>query len=144
VSAEPLAFVPVECITRAILVLRGHKVLLHSEPATLYGVVTKRLNEQVRRNRERFPEDFMFQLTAEELDSLRPQTATSKAAPQGPDGRRYLSDAFTEHGEKDTAPVKRGSVPKFLQQMERIQCVPKGHQRFVMQRIDTVLAQRDR
>jgi hypothetical protein len=97
-AAKSLALVPVEHITRAILVLRGHKVLLDSELAALYGVTTKRFNEQVRRNRERFPEDFMFQLTAEELDSLRSQTATSKAAPQGRGGRRYLPYAFTEHG----------------------------------------------
>jgi ORF6N domain-containing protein len=89
-SAKSLALVPVEHITRAILVLRGHKVLLDTELAALYGVTTKRFNEQVRRNRERFPEDFMFQLTAEELTSLRSQTATSKAAPQGRGGRRYL------------------------------------------------------
>ena len=58
------------------LVLRGPKVLLGTELATLYGVSTKRFNEQVRRNRERFPLDFMFQLTAEELESLRSQIAT--------------------------------------------------------------------
>ena len=97
-SDKSLPLVPVEHITRAILVLRGHKVLLDSELAALYGVTTKRFNEQVRRNRERFPEDFMFQLTAEELDSLRSQTATSKAEPQGRGGRRYLPYAFTEHG----------------------------------------------
>ncbi len=97
-SAKFLTLVPVEHITRAIVVLRGHKVLLDSELAALYGVTTKRFNEQVRRNRARFPEDFMFQLTPEELDSLRSQIATSKAAPQGRGGRRYLPYAFTEHG----------------------------------------------
>ena len=98
VSANPLALAPVEDITRVIRVLRGHKVLLDTELATLYGVTTKRFNEQVRRNNERFPADFMFQLTAEELASLRSQNATSKAPPQGRGGRRYLPYAFTEHG----------------------------------------------
>ena len=62
---------PTERIERSILLIRGHKVLLDVDLAALYGVPTKRLNEQVRRNRARFPEDFMFQLTAEEVTSLR-------------------------------------------------------------------------
>jgi hypothetical protein len=95
-QAKSLALVPVEHITRAILVLRGHKVLLDSELAALYGVSTKRFNEQVRRNRERFPADFMFQLTAEELASLRSQIATLKGG-RG-QHRKYLPYAFTEHG----------------------------------------------
>jgi ORF6N domain-containing protein len=60
VQAKHPAPVPVQDITRAILVLRGHKVLLDAELAALYGVSTKRFNEQVRRNRKRFPADFMF------------------------------------------------------------------------------------
>ena len=92
------ALVPVENITRAILVLRGHKVLLDTELAALYGVSTKRFNEQVRPNRNRFPADFMFQLTPEEQRSLRSQFATSKTAPSGRGGRRYSPYAFTEHG----------------------------------------------
>ena len=71
--ANPKSLLPTEEITRAILVLRGHRVLLDSELATLYGATTKRFNEQVRRNRRRFPADFMFQLTAEESSSLRSQ-----------------------------------------------------------------------
>jgi hypothetical protein len=62
-----------EHIARSILVLRGQRVLLDTELADLYGVTTKRFNEQVRRNRERFPADFMFQLTAEEAEALRSQ-----------------------------------------------------------------------
>ncbi len=85
-----------EHITRSILVLRGQRVLLDTELADLYGVTTKRFNEQVRRNRERFPADFMFQLTAEEAEALRSQIATSKTSGRG--GRRYLPYAFTEHG----------------------------------------------
>ena len=80
-------------IEEQILLLRGEKVLLDTVLAKLYGVSTKRLNEQVRRNRERFPTDFMFQLTAEETDALRSQSATSIRG-----GRRYLPYAFTEHG----------------------------------------------
>ena len=78
--ANPKSLLPTEEITRAILVLRGHRVLLDSELATLYGATTKRFNEQVRRNRRRFPADFMFQLTAEESSSLRSQFATLKLA----------------------------------------------------------------
>jgi len=81
----------------SILALRGHKILLDTELARLYGVPTKRLNEQVRRNRERCPEDFMFQVSIEEFEALRSQFATSNAAP-GRGGRRYRPYAFTEHG----------------------------------------------
>jgi hypothetical protein len=85
-----------EHITRAIHVLRGHRVLLDAELAALYGVTIKRFNEQVRRNRQRFPADFMFQLTAEESDSLRSQFATLKN--RRGQHRKYLPYAFTEHG----------------------------------------------
>jgi hypothetical protein len=96
--ASAKALVPTEDITRAILVLRGHRVLLDAELAALYGVTTKRFNEQVRRNRKRFPEDFMLQLNAPEAAALRSQIATSNAPPRGRGGRRYLPYAFTEHG----------------------------------------------
>ncbi len=86
---------PTERIERSILLIRGHKVLLDVDLAALYGVPTKRLNEQVRRNRARFPEDFMFQLTAEEVTYLRSQFATSN---KGRGGRRYAPYAFTEQG----------------------------------------------
>lgn len=78
-----------------ILVLREQKVILDHDLAELYGVPVKRLNEQVKRNRERFPADFMFRLSLEENDALRSQTATSKT---GRGGRRYAPYAFTEHG----------------------------------------------
>lgn len=91
---KPVA-VPVEHITQSILILRGQRVLLDSDLAVLYGVTTKRFNEQVRRNLERFPVDFMFQVTAEELTRLRSQIATSKP---GRGGRRYSPYVFTEHG----------------------------------------------
>jgi len=87
--------VPIEVIERRILFVRGHKVMLDSHLAELYQVPTKRLNEAVKRNMARFPEDFMFQLTTEETDSLRSQFATSN---EGRGGRRYLPFVFTEQG----------------------------------------------
>jgi hypothetical protein len=87
--------VPLAEIERHILTLRGQKVMLDGDLAALYGVPTKRLNEQVRRNLGRFPQDLMFQLSAEEASALRSQTATSKP---GRCGRRYPPYAFTEHG----------------------------------------------
>jgi phage regulator Rha-like protein len=78
-----------------ILVLRGSRVILDSELAELYGVQVKRLNEQVRRNAERFPQDFMFQLSPNEHENLRSQFATSSSSHGG---RRHRPYAFTEHG----------------------------------------------
>jgi len=75
------ALTRIENIARAILVLRGHRVLLDAELAALYGVTTARLNQQVRRNCQRFPTDFLFELTAEEFSSLMLQNATSKSMP---------------------------------------------------------------
>jgi hypothetical protein len=82
----------VEDITRAILVLRGRQVLLDAELAVLYGVTRRRLNEQVRRNRKRFPDDFLFELTTEEFANLKSRFATSSWG-----GRRKRPLAFTEH-----------------------------------------------
>ena len=84
----------------SIFVLRGQRVMLDSDLAMLYGVTTKRFNEQVRRNAERFPADFMFRLTNQELAILRSQFATSSSSPGRPTwgGSRYLPHAFTEHG----------------------------------------------
>ncbi len=86
----------IERVDRTIRVLRGQKVILDSDLAALYGVNTKRLNEQVKRNPARFPPDFVFSLTADEHAALRSQDATSKASGRG--GRRHLPYAFTEHG----------------------------------------------
>lgn len=77
-----------------IIRLRGQAVILDSDLAALYGVTVKRLNEQVKRNQDRFPEDFVFQLTENEWKNLRSQSATSR----GHGGRRYMPFAFTEHG----------------------------------------------
>ena len=83
-----------EDVSHRILTIRGHRVMLDVDLAELYGVATKRLNEAVRRNGARFPEDFMFQLAAGEAECLRSQFATSN----GRGGRRYLPYAFTEQG----------------------------------------------
>jgi len=88
--------IPAERIERAILLIRGHKVMLDADLAALYGVTTFNLNKAVKRNIDRFPDDFMFQLTAEEANALRFQIGMSK--PQGRGGRRYLPYAFTEQG----------------------------------------------
>jgi hypothetical protein len=88
--------VPVERITQAILVLRGQRVLLDAELAALYGVTTKRLNEQVKRNRDRFPEDFTFRLSLVELAAVnRSQLATGSQKHRDP---KFAPFAFTEHG----------------------------------------------
>ena len=78
-----------------ILILRHQRVILDSDLAELYGVPVRQLNQQVKRNRERFPADFMFQLTPKEDKSLRSQIVISK---KGRGGRRYPPYAFTEHG----------------------------------------------
>ena len=85
--------IPVESIVSKILVVRSEKVLLDKDLAELYGVETKRLKRAVRRNINRFPKDFMFQLTEKEFDSLRSQFGTSSWG-----GTRYLPMAFTEQG----------------------------------------------
>jgi hypothetical protein len=90
----------VEDIARAILVLRGRRVLLDAELAVLYGVTTRRLNEQVRRNRKRFPHDFLFELTTEEFANLKSRFATSSWG-----GRRKRPLAFTEHGAIQAATI---------------------------------------
>ena len=87
--------VPIEQIQESILLIRGKKVMLDADLAQLYGVSTKRLNEQVKRNRDRFPVDFMFQLNPAEVNNLRSHFATSK---KEHGGRRYAPYAFTEHG----------------------------------------------
>lgn len=83
-------------LTARIRVFRGQRVLLDSDLAELYAVETRRLNEQVRRNVARFPADFVFQLTADEYQALRSQTATLNSG-RG-QHRKYLPYAFTEHG----------------------------------------------
>jgi|ERR1039458_2925246 hypothetical protein len=89
------AVIPVERIAARIYLIRGEKVMVDSDLAELYGVPTSRLNEQVKRNIERFPKDFAFQLTGGEFDALMSQIAISNI---GRGGRRKLPWVFTEHG----------------------------------------------
>jgi phage regulator Rha-like protein len=86
---------PAFAVESRILILRHQRVILDVDLAKLYGIPVKRLNQQVTRNRERFPSDFMFQLNAKEHKALRLQIATSN---KGRGGRRYPPFAFTEHG----------------------------------------------
>ena len=88
------ALLPTERIERSILLIRGQKVLLDADLAEMYDVETKALTRAVRRNLDRFPDDFMFRLTAAEFDDLRSQFGTSSAW----GGRRYAPYAFTEQG----------------------------------------------
>lgn len=85
--------IPVELIERAILMIRGHKVMLDKDLAALYGVTTTNLNKAVTRNLDRFPEDFMFQLNKEEFTNLKFHFGTSSWG-----GTRKLPRAFTEQG----------------------------------------------
>jgi hypothetical protein len=85
--------IPEEAIMSKIYLIRGQKVMLDNDLAELYAVETRRLNEQVKRNIDRFPGDFMFQLESVEFENLKSQFATSRWG-----GRRKLPYAFTEHG----------------------------------------------
>lgn len=91
--SKALVKIPDEMVARRIFSIRGEKVMLDTDLAQLYGVDTKALKQQVKRNIASFPEDFMFQLTAEEFEHLRSHIVTSR---QG--GARYMPMAFTEHG----------------------------------------------
>ena len=92
----PRAIRPVPDVAAAIHVVRGHRVLLDTDLAALYGVSTKRLNEQVRRNAERFPSDFLITLTNQDVAALRSQFATLNAGRGS--HRKHPPVAFTEHG----------------------------------------------
>ena len=93
---KAMAIIPTERIAKCILQIRGHKVILDSDLAALYGVETGALVRAVKRNIDRFPPDFMFQLTKAEYDAfLRCQFVISK---KGRGGRRYAPYAFTKHG----------------------------------------------
>jgi hypothetical protein len=85
----------VEAIEKSILTIHGQRIILDADLAAIYGVTTTRLNQQVRRNRDRFPDDFSYSLTQQEVASLMLQNATSKT---GRGGRRKLPFVFTEYG----------------------------------------------
>lgn len=118
VESAPLQ--PLENIENLIKVIRGKQVILDRDLARLYGVETKRLNQQVQRNLERFPADFMFQLSKEEAESLRSQFATSNVnsinltsqivISNGRGGQRYLPYAFTENGIAMLSSVLRSPI----------------------------------
>lgn len=93
VKARPQSLIPIERIATQIYSLRRQKVMLDFDLAKLYGVSTRALNQAVTRNRERFPEDFMFQLSKEEFEYLRSQIVISSWG-----GRRYPPRAFTQEG----------------------------------------------
>jgi hypothetical protein len=92
-SKSQAVAIPDEVVMSKIYVIRDQKVMLDEDLAELYGVETRRLNEQVRRNIDRFPEDFMFALNETEFADLKSQNATSSWG-----GRRKVPNAFTEHG----------------------------------------------
>jgi hypothetical protein len=92
---EPNTNLPEELVWAKIYLIRGQKVMLDRDLASLYAVETRRLKEQVRRNINRFPKDFMFELTKEELNDWRSQFATSNSEIMG---IRHPPFAFTEHG----------------------------------------------
>ena len=94
-AESSLELVSLPAIQQRILVVRERQVMLDEDLAELYGVQTGRLIQQVRRNIDRFPSDFMFQLTKDEVTALRLQSATSK---EGRGGRRYAPYVFTEQG----------------------------------------------
>ncbi len=95
--SKPTSLIPVERIERAILLIRGQKVMLDQDLASLYEVETKSLIRAVKRNIERFPDDFTFQLSTEEFERLRCQFGSSYLC-RGRGGRLYLPYAFTEQG----------------------------------------------
>ena len=99
------SLVPIERIERAILLIRSQKVILDADLATLYAVETRILVQAIKRNLERFPEDFMFQLSQEEFAFLRSQSVTSSDW----GGRRYPPYAFTEQGVAMLSSVLRSS-----------------------------------
>ena len=102
------AIIPIQRITRAIYMLRGQKVLLDFDLAVLYAVSTKALNQAVKRNRERFPDDFMFQLSTEETRSLRSQFATLDEQTGKTEGaaknRSQIVTGFLKHRERKSRP----------------------------------------
>jgi predicted amino acid-binding ACT domain protein len=106
VANKTKSLVTVEQIDGMIRTVRGARVILDSDLAKIYGVPTFRFNEAIKRNRNRFPADFMFQLTRVEFDFLKSQIAMSKT---GRGGRRTLPYAFTEHGALQAANILNSS-----------------------------------
>lgn len=122
--------VPIEIIERLVLAIRGQKVLLDADLARLYGVTTKRLNEQVKRNRGRFPARFLFQLTAAEKLEVVANCDHLKRLRFSP----VLPYAFTEHGAIMAATV----LNSLIQRIERIRWIP-GFDRFDQETTNALL-----
>jgi len=130
-------------LERRIFMFRGQRVMLDSDLAELYGVPTKRLNEQVQRNRERFPGDFAFQLTKDEYAGLKSQIATSKV---GRGGKQKLPWVFTEHGVAMLSSVLRSSravqvniaIMRVFVQLRRVTSTPGELASQLMQLAKTV------
>jgi len=95
IMSNKISLIPDDVVTNKIYFIRNQKVMIDRDLAVLYGVETKRLKEQVKRNLSRFPEDFMFELSKEEFENWRSQIATSNSDKMG---LRYAPMAFTEHG----------------------------------------------
>ena len=128
-SRKP-TIIPAERIERSILVLRGHKVILDEDLAEVYGVEKKRLNEQVSRNLDRFPDDFSFVLTRQEVAILKSQFATSSSTWGG---RRKPPRAFTEHGAVMAAsvlntPIAVAASIQVVRAFVRLQKLIAGHE----------------
>ena len=104
--ANEITDAPIKRIEGLIFLVRGQRGMLDSDLAAVYGVPVKRLNDQVRRNPDRFPSSFGFQLVEKEWNDLRSQFATSK----GRGGRRYLPWVFTEHGALQLASVLNSKI----------------------------------
>ena len=136
------SLIPIEQIDGMIRTVRGSRVILDSDLAKIYGVPTFRINEAIKRNRHRFPPDFMFQLTREEFNSLKSQIAMSKRqkssqiamSKTGRGGRRTLPYAFTEHGALQAANVLRSSravqmsvfvIRAFVKMRETLRAAPE-------------------
>lgn len=134
-------------VDASILTIRGQRVLLDADLAVLYGVPTKALNRAVKRNRERFPADFMFQLTTEEVQALRYQNGTSILRSQsgtsnGRGGRRYLPYVFTEQGVAMLSSVLRSKRAiqvniEIMRAFVRFRAMAAGH-RDLLQRLDAL------
>ena len=118
-KTQRTAPVPVEHITQSILFLRGQRIILDRELAAIYGIETRTLNQAVKRNSERFPEDFTFQLTAEEVKLSRSQTVILN--PGRGQNIKYVPYAFTEHGAIQAANIL--SSPRAIE-MGVMSCAP--------------------
>ena len=115
--------IPDELVITKIYVIRDQKVMLDRDLAILYQIETKRLKERISRNKDRFPDDFMFQLTKEEFENLRPQIATSSLG-RGWGGIRYLPLAFSEQGVVMLSSVLNSPIA--INVNIQITCLPAG------------------